>query len=223
MRFIANVLWFIFGGLASFLLYTVAGLVLCLTIIGIPFGLQFFKLGQLMLAPFGKEVVYGGKGGSFILNMFWLILFGWETALFSFILGLIYCITIIGIPVGIQVIKFAKLSLMPFGSEIRKISKPDKADKTSESSKPQESQEAQEADNPTETPEVIEAETTEVVEVATTEPQPDPATPPAAPATPPATPPAEPTTPPAAPAAPTPPTTPPEPPVTPPTPPQPTA
>lgn len=120
MKTIANILWVIFGGWIEFLTWAFAGLILCITIVGIPFGLQCFKVATLMFAPFGKEVVYGGKTGSFIMNVLWAILFGWELALVSLILGLLYCITIIGIPIGLQVLKLAKLSFMPFGAEIRK-------------------------------------------------------------------------------------------------------
>ena len=93
--------------------------------IGIPFGLQCFKVATLVLAPFGKEVVYGGKTGSFLMNILWLPL-GLVLCLKQVALGLIYCITIIGIPAGLQAFKMAKIALMPFGAEVRKIGKEEK-------------------------------------------------------------------------------------------------
>ena len=72
-----------------------------------------------MLMPFGKQVVYSSSTGSFLLNILWLVFFGWELALSSLVIGTIWCITIVGFPVGIQCIKFSKLALMPFGAEIK--------------------------------------------------------------------------------------------------------
>lgn len=121
IRLIGNILWFIGGGLISFITWLALGLLLCLTIIGIPFGIQCLKLATLVLAPFGKEVVYGGKTGSFLMNILWLPL-GLALCLEQVALGLIYCITIIGIPAGLQAFKMAKLSLMPFGATVHKKS-----------------------------------------------------------------------------------------------------
>lgn len=119
MRIIGNILWILFGGLILFILWAFIGLIFCVTIIGIPVGVQCFKFASLMLAPFGREIIYSSKTGSFLLNILWLIFFGWGLALTSLIIGLIWCVTIIGFPIGIQCIKFAKLALMPFGAEIR--------------------------------------------------------------------------------------------------------
>lgn len=116
---IGNILWFIFGGFISALIWAILGVIMYITIIGIPLGKQSFKFAKLSLNPFGKEIVYGGKTGSVILNIFWILLEGWYMALGNALLGVIMCITIIGIPFGLQYFKFAKLSLMPFGATIQ--------------------------------------------------------------------------------------------------------
>lgn len=118
MKTIANILWIIFGGVFLAAFWAVVGLILCLTIIGIPFGMQCFKFANLMLFPFGREVVYGDNTVSIILNILWIACFGLNLALWSLVIGALWCATIVGIPIGLQVIKFAKLSLMPFGAKI---------------------------------------------------------------------------------------------------------
>jgi len=119
MNFIGNLIWLIFGGIIGAILWFVAGLVLCVTIVGIPFGLQCFKISLLVLWPFGKEVILGGFGvGGLLLNILWLIFLGWELAVHHLIIGLIFCITIVGIPFGLQHFKFAQLALVPFGAKI---------------------------------------------------------------------------------------------------------
>lgn len=118
MRTLGNILWFLFGGLIGGLAWTLAGCIWCITIIGIPFGLQCFKFASLAFFPFGKDVVYGGGSVSFLANIIWLIFFGWEMALGYLALGAAWCITIVGIPVGLQCFKMAKLSLMPFGADV---------------------------------------------------------------------------------------------------------
>ena len=87
-------------------------------IIGIPLGRQCFKMASLTLAPFGKSIVYGGGAPSLIANIFWLILAGLPMAFSYACLGAVYCITVIGIPVGLQCFKMAKLSLLPFGAQV---------------------------------------------------------------------------------------------------------
>ena len=118
MEFIGNVLWlFLTGlwtGLASFFL----GLMWCITIIGIPFGLQAFKFAKLSFWPFGTEVA-GNFGKHPIMNILWFILGGFGLALSFLFSGFIWCITIVGIPFGLQCFKFAKLSIAPFGAEIK--------------------------------------------------------------------------------------------------------
>ena len=82
-------------------------------------GIQCFKIAGLSFFPFGKEVVYGGGAGSLILNMIWILASGLILALESVILGCLLCVTVVGIPFGLQHFKLAKLALMPFGAMIR--------------------------------------------------------------------------------------------------------
>lgn len=120
MNFIGNIIWLLIGGIIAFVGWVLAGLILCVTVIGIPFGVQCFKIAQFVLWPFGKEIELGHFGaGGLIFNIIWLIFFGWEFAIAHLIIGAIFCITIVGIPFGIQHFKFAKLGLIPFGAKIR--------------------------------------------------------------------------------------------------------
>ncbi|MEN6349687.1 MAG: YccF domain-containing protein [Syntrophomonas sp.] len=119
MNFIGNIIWLLIGGILAAFLWAVAGLILCITIIGIPFGLQCLKIAYFVLWPFGKEIELGHFGaGGFILNIIWIIVFGWEFAVTHAVIGLLFCITIIGIPFGLQHFKFAQLGLIPFGAKI---------------------------------------------------------------------------------------------------------
>jgi uncharacterized membrane protein YccF (DUF307 family) len=121
MRFIGNIIWLIFGGLATAVEYIVASLPFLISIIGIPFGLQTLKLGMLALWPFGSQVVENESSSgclSLIMNIIWIIFGGIEIALAHIVLGLAFCITIIGIPFGIQHFKLSLLALVPFGKEI---------------------------------------------------------------------------------------------------------
>ena len=120
MRLIGNILWFIFGGFFSGLSWLIAGLLWCITIIGIPYGRQCFKFASLSFSPFGKDVEYGGGVPSALANIIWVIVSGIWMALENFFIGLIWCITVVGIPFGKQFFKIAKLSLMPFGAQIVK-------------------------------------------------------------------------------------------------------
>lgn len=119
MSFLGNVLWFILGGIVMSVLWMISGLLLCITIIGIPFGVQCFKIAGFVLWPFGRAIEPGNFGiGGLIMNIIWLVLFGWEFAISHLVFGLILCVTIIGIPFGIQHFKLAKLGLIPFGAKI---------------------------------------------------------------------------------------------------------
>ncbi len=118
MGCLGNVLWFVFGGCLSGLGWCLSGVLWCITIVGIPVGMQCFKFAKLAFFPFGKEVVYGGGAGSMILNVIWLLVSGIWLALGSLVTGCVLCITIVGIPFGLQHFKLAKLALMPFGSEV---------------------------------------------------------------------------------------------------------
>lgn len=118
MKTIGNILWLFLGGWYSAIIAFLVGALLCLTIIGIPVGLQFFKIAGFVLWPFGKQVVSVNVTGiKTILNIVWAILFGWEYTLAYLILGIFWCVTIIGIPVGLQFIKIANFVLLPLGRD----------------------------------------------------------------------------------------------------------
>ncbi len=122
MSLLGNIIWLVFGGIWIFFHYLIAGFLLCLTIIGIPFGLQVFKLAQLSLWPFGKEVVDHGRGSgclAVIMNILWFFLGGIWIALHHLFWAIILGITIIGIPFAVQHVKLAGLALTPFGKEIQ--------------------------------------------------------------------------------------------------------
>ncbi|MFD5875993.1 MULTISPECIES: YccF domain-containing protein [unclassified Streptomyces] len=120
MNAILNVIWLVLCGLWMFLGYIAAGLLLCITIIGIPFGVAAFRIGVYALWPFGRTVVDrpGAGGGSLIGNVLWVVLAGWWLALGHIFTGIALCVTIIGIPLGIANFKLIPVSLMPFGKEI---------------------------------------------------------------------------------------------------------
>lgn len=102
--------------------YFLLGLIYCVTIVGIPLGLQLFKLAGLSLSPFGSNVEpkNGNLGiGSVILNIIWIFLGGLEMALAHLMLGIVFCVTIVGIPFGMQHFKLAMLALLPFGNIVR--------------------------------------------------------------------------------------------------------
>lgn len=114
-----NILWFLCGGAISGISWCLLGCLFCITVVGIPIGTQCFKFAALSFFPFGKNVQYGGGATSLILNIIWLLLAGLPMAIEHVTFGIILCITIIGIPFGMQHFKLAKLSLMPFGASIQ--------------------------------------------------------------------------------------------------------
>ena len=121
MKFIGNIFWLLLGGILVALLYWLAGLILCITIIGIPFGVQLCKFGTFALWPFGHELRdSAGETSclSTIMNVVWILCGWWEIALMHLAFGLICCITIVGIPFGMQHFKLALGSCFPFGKEI---------------------------------------------------------------------------------------------------------
>ncbi len=122
MKTIGNILWVIFTGLFEAIAWLLIGVVWCITIIGIPFGLQAFKIAKLVIWPFGNEAKMN-FGKHPIANILWFILGGFALALSFLLVGLVWCITIIGIPFGLQCFKFAKLACFPFGATIGKIEK----------------------------------------------------------------------------------------------------
>lgn len=124
MSFLGNILFFIFGGFVIFLGYLLGGIVLCLTIIGIPFGIQCFKLAGGVLAPFGREVQETEPPGgalALIMNIIWIILPGLELAIMHLCLAAFFALTIVGIPLAMQHIKLLPLALLPFGRVVRDI------------------------------------------------------------------------------------------------------
>jgi len=118
MKMIGNILWMIFFGIWSAIVWTVLGLVWCITIVGIPFGVQCFKLAGLVAWPFQKEV-RSDFGSHPIVNIIWILFGGLELAIGYVIGGVICCITIIGIPFGKQCFKLASLSIAPFGAQVQ--------------------------------------------------------------------------------------------------------
>lgn len=122
MSLIGNILWIIFGGFIICIEYLISGFLLCLTIIGIPFGIQCFKLAKLALLPFGQDVVSKPTASgclSTLMNILWVFLGGIWIAATHMIFALILAITIIGIPFAKQHVKLASLAITPFGHEIK--------------------------------------------------------------------------------------------------------
>ena len=118
LKFISNILWLLLGGIWLALMWCFVGVLLCITIIGIPFGIQCFKAARLAFFPYGKKVELDFDEHP-IANTIWAIFGGWEMALLHFLFGVINCITIIGIPKGIQCFKIMKLAFFPFGATIK--------------------------------------------------------------------------------------------------------
>ena len=120
MTTIGNIIWILCGGLMVAVEYFLGGLALCLTIIGIPFGIQQLKLGLLCLCPFGTEVRNRENYGCLaaIMNIIWFFIGGWVICLTHLFWGLLLCVTIIGIPFGKQHFKMVELGLLPFTKKI---------------------------------------------------------------------------------------------------------
>lgn len=121
MNFLGNVLWLVFGGLLTALWYFIYGLLACITIVGIPFGIALWRMAVLSLAPFGKKVeISPDRGGCFMIlfDVLWILFGWWEIAIAHAILGLLFCITIVGIPFGRMHFRLAKFSLLPFSMKV---------------------------------------------------------------------------------------------------------
>ena len=121
MKFIGNIFWMLLGGILISVYYAVMGLLFCITVIGIPFGAQLFKMAGFALWPFGHQVTAGPNDSgcmSIFMNIIWIVLGGVEIAVMHAVFGLICCVTIIGIPFGLQHFKMALLALAPFGKKI---------------------------------------------------------------------------------------------------------
>ena len=122
MSLLGNIVWLIFGGLITAVGYMLGGLLMCLTIVGIPFGVQSIKLGFAMLTPFGREVVGKERPTGFlgvVMTIIWVVLFGWEIAVAHLLHALLMAITIIGLPFAHQHLKMVVLALFPFGHDLR--------------------------------------------------------------------------------------------------------
>ncbi len=122
MNLLLNIVWLIFGGFIVVIGYLLGSLILCITIIGIPFGVQCFKLAGLAIAPFGREVREKEPPGgcvSIVMNIIWIILPGLELAVFHLVMALLFAVTIIGLPIAAQHLKMTRLALIPFGFEVR--------------------------------------------------------------------------------------------------------
>jgi uncharacterized membrane protein YccF (DUF307 family) len=117
--FLGNLIWFLFGGCFLGLGWLIVGVLWCCSIVGIPIGLQCFKIASIAFLPFGKDIYHGTSASSFFLNMLWIIFGGIELAITSFVLGILFCCTIIGIPFGKQFFKLAQIALMPFGARLQ--------------------------------------------------------------------------------------------------------
>lgn len=121
MNFLGNLIWLVFGGLITALGYIIGGFALCVTIVGIPWGLQCFKIASFVIWPFGKKIVTNNNSGgclSLFANIVWLICGGLYTAIFHICFGILLFITVIGIPFARQHFKLVELSLMPFGKTV---------------------------------------------------------------------------------------------------------
>lgn len=121
MSLIGNILWIVFGGFLACLGYLLGGLILCLTIVGIPFGLQCFRLAGAVLAPFGKTVVKVPREDGvlgMVFNLLWILVFGWTIAVSHLASALACAVTIIGIPFALQHVKLVVVALLPFGHKL---------------------------------------------------------------------------------------------------------
>lgn len=120
MKILGNIIWVVFGGLIGAVGWGAAGLMLLITIVGIPFGIQCMKIAALTLWPFGHDVTIGEFGAMGLIgNVLWIMLFGWELLLYHLGCALLFAVTIIGIPFARQHLKLARLAFIPFGAEIR--------------------------------------------------------------------------------------------------------
>ncbi|MFD4959615.1 YccF domain-containing protein [Microbacterium sp. NPDC058389] len=120
MRTILNIIWLVLSGFWMFLGYMLAGVLLCIPIITIPWAIASFRVGVYALWPFGRTIVDKPSSGvgSFLGNVIWVILAGWWLAIGHIVTGVAMCLTIIGIPLGIASFKLVPISLMPLGKDI---------------------------------------------------------------------------------------------------------
>jgi len=117
MSLIGNLLWLIFGGFVAAIGYILGGILLCITVIGLPFGIPAINLGFAVLMPFGKQVVATHQNMNLVallLNILWVVVVGWAIAIAHLVHGIVLCVTVIGIPFGLQHFKLIPVALMPF-------------------------------------------------------------------------------------------------------------
>lgn len=122
MSALGNIVWILLGGFLVFLWYLLGGVVLCLTVVGIPFGIQCFKLSLLALVPFGRRVESTERFSgclATVMNVIWLLVAGLEIALIHLVLAALFAITIVGLPFAKQHLKLVNLALMPFGRRVQ--------------------------------------------------------------------------------------------------------
>jgi len=120
VRTVLNVIWLVLSGVWLFIAYVAAGILLCLLIVTIPWGIASFRIGFYALWPFGRTIVEKQNSGiwAFLGNVVWVILAGWWLALAHIVSGIALCITIIGIPLGLADFKMVPISIMPLGKDI---------------------------------------------------------------------------------------------------------
>lgn len=119
MSVIGNLLWVVLGGLITSVLWVVAGILISITVIGIPLGMQCFKIAGFVLWPFGRRIELGDFGvGGLLLNILWIVLLGWELAIAHLFFAAFLAVTVVGIPFALQHVKLAKLAFLPFGARV---------------------------------------------------------------------------------------------------------
>lgn len=121
MRLLGNIIWIIFGGFVIAVEYVVSSVGMMVTIVGIPFGLQSLKLAEVALFPFNKKVVSSPASSgclSFVMNIIWFFVGGIPIAFTHLLFGLLFTITIVGIPFGNQHFKLMRLAFTPFGKMV---------------------------------------------------------------------------------------------------------
>ena len=120
MRFVLNVIWLVLCGFWMAIGYVVAGVICCILIITIPFGVASFRIANYALWPFGRTAIRKPTAGvgSAIGNVIWVVVAGWWLAIGHIVAGIAMCLTIIGIPLGIASFKMVPISLLPLGREI---------------------------------------------------------------------------------------------------------
>ncbi len=121
MSLLGNLIWLVFGGAIASLSYILAGFALCLTVVGIPFGIKAIQFGVMVLFPFGKVIDGGGSGTGCLamaFNIIWLLTVGWSIALTHLLFGIMLAFTLLGIPFAIQHFKLVPVALFPFSYKL---------------------------------------------------------------------------------------------------------